>query len=474
MASGPQTDQIIHELQAEVATLKQRLATVETQENKEWLSAERTAQIKMIVQNVISDAQSRGQYLDSGLGIGYDNGFYLRTADKNFAIKAKGFFQYRYTFSNAEVKNASAFGSSPPKGGDSNGFDFRYARLTLEGNLFTPNLTYCFTGDFASDGANVNDFQLVDAYFAYHFSSLLNVRAGAFFTPFSRMVYLGSGLQFVDWPAFFTDYNPDRSTGVSLFGDVIKNKLTYEVNMNDGPNSNHLGRVADASATGSLDNRLSFATRWTYLGDHETSGDFLDESDLRKDNSAFIWMVGFGADYDSVNLSSNAFPAKEGGATVAGVGGTTTAGFISVYPLNGDIYRGTLDYTFKYRGWSFTTAAFFQQINENQGAGITYPPGYDPSVKSSFFQAAYFGQLGYMITRNIEIAGRAGNSLTEGSPNQMQEYALGLNYYFYGRALKVQTDLNYIPSEANTTNSRYDTVVNTQDIIARVQLQVKF
>lgn len=79
-----------------------------------------------------------------------------------------------------------------------------------------------------------------------------------------------------------------------------------------------------------------------------------------------------------------------------------------------------------------------------------------------------------MLTNNWEVVARAGQLLTEGGPNRMEEYALGLNYYMFAHNLKIQSDVTFIPNEAAYTNSCIDTAINTQDVIFRAQLQLKF
>jgi len=484
----------ISQLQGNISKLNGRIIELEKKEGENWLTEQRAEQIKAIVQDVIKDAKARGTYLDSGLNVGYDNGFFIRTEDRNFTAKFNGFIQYRYTYEIAHQNNPGAFPKAPAnKGGDANGFDFRYLRLTADGNVFTPNLTYVFTGDFGSNGNTAgasstggvgatgqtgNNFQLIDGFFAYRFNDMLNVRAGAFITPYSRALYIASGLQFIDFAHAFRPFNQDRGTGVSVFGDLLKDKLTYELNVNNGgKNDNQLGRAADSSSTGQYDNRLSFATRECYYGGTGTPADFQDESDLRKDTSTFAWMVGAAGVYDSANSSSGAFPAAQAGESIVGVGTNTAPGFGN-YPLNGDIYRATIDGSFKYCGFAFTGATFFEQINENPAAAGqtlgTFPSGYSATNKSSFFLWSYYGQVGYMLNKQWEVVARAGNTMTEGSPNASQEYALGLNYYIFGKNVKIQTDVTYDPCEAAFTDTTLGTTQNTEDLTYRLQLQVKF
>ena len=79
-----------------------------------------------------------------------------------------------------------------------------------------------------------------------------------------------------------------------------------------------------------------------------------------------------------------------------------------------------------------------------------------------------------MLTPQWEVVGRAGEFFTEGGPNRMDELTLGVNYFMFGKNVKVQGDVTYIPNEAAITNSTFGTSQNTQDVITRVQLQLKF
>ncbi len=465
------------DLATQVQDLKARLAQLEAKQNENWMTDERTKQIKTIVEGVLADAKSRGQF-QSGTDFGYSNGFYIQSADKTFKLVINGYAQFRYTFSDSTVKNASTY-ATQPKAGDASGFDFRYLRLTFSGNAFTPNLTYLITGDFAGNSTNVNNFQVVDAYFAYRFNDLLNIRAGAFLAPFSHLEYISSGLALVDFPALFNPFDPARVFGVSLFGDIVKDQLLYEINVNNGPQSNKNGRAAELA--GLTDNRPSLYARLQYFGGTGKPSDFADESDLRKDTSTAAWNINGAFGYESANTSNTAFPGKQGSTTIPGIAALTTPGFLT-YPLNGDLFRGTIDGELKYQGWHFLAAAFIQQINENPGAGITtatsgtvpatLPPGY--GSRMSFFQASYYGQVGYMINKQWEAVARAGQLFTEGGPQKMEEYALGLNYFGFGKNVKIQADVTYFPNAAGLSNTTFGTFVNTQDIVGRLQLQVKF
>ena len=62
------------DVNSEISALKTRIAELEKKENESWLTEERTNQIKSIVQEVIADSQTRGNFSD-----GVDAGTVLST-----------------------------------------------------------------------------------------------------------------------------------------------------------------------------------------------------------------------------------------------------------------------------------------------------------------------------------------------------------------------------------------------------------
>ena len=236
-------------------------------------------------------------------------------------------------------------------------------------------------------------------------------------------------------------------------------------------NSNMLRRP-DTTDTGTnnafnLDNRMGFYTRFNYVGAGSLK-DFSDEPDMRDDTRNFVWLAGLGMGYESQNAdnstSSHALPSPQNTAVMA-IGNRGAPGF-TTYVLNGDVYRATLDWTAKYQGWSFQTAALFQQINAN--------PGQTEPFKGSLFESGYYAQLGYMIVpKKFEVAGRIQYLLTEGSNNIGEYYTLGANYYIAGHNAQIQADMTYTP-ESVFTDTGDTQLQNTHQIAFRMQLQVMF
>jgi hypothetical protein len=238
-----------------------------------------------------------------------------------------------------------------------------------------------------------------------------------------------------------------------------------------------LRRDDTVGMTPNLDNRLGYYGRMQWAGSGKLS-DFADEADLRTDNRTFIWLLGGAMGYESQNATNNAFPSPQNSTVGLGVSNGDGPGFIT-YTLNGDVFRGTVDWSAKYQGLSLIASGYFQQFNANPGNTSATSPGTVSTgpfgaTDSSFFQWGGYGQVGYfVIPRRLELVGRVGVLGTEGYPNLGEFYTVGANYYLYGHNFKILSDLTYTP-EAAYTDAAESLLQNTHDVIGRVQMQLKF
>ncbi len=477
------------DVQTELQALKAKVAQLEQKEGDNWLTEQRVDQIKAIVQDVIKDSKNRGTFMDSGLTMGYNNGFFIKTEDGNFKAVLNGYIQPRFDliYNQRPDNHSSASPLSSSRSEDNAaGFDVRRARIKLTGNVFSPNIIYKFYGDFyggqnytGSSGPSDSNggFTVLEAFVGYNFNDQFKFKVGAMDVPFTKTSReADTNLDLMVRPEVFTamdGVDTQRTMGAELYGDIIKDTFNYELQMNNGMNSNQNRRPdINSTSVANLDNRLGFYGRLQFAGSGIIK-DFDDEPDLRKDTSEFIWMVGGGVGYESQNATNNSLPDAQTTATEA-LGTINSPGF-TTYTINGDIYRATLDFSAKYQGWSFLTAGQFAQTNANPGTGVpgvgALPYG---ASNSSFFAQAYYASIGYMlIPKKFEIVGRYGCLLTEGSPNIGEYYTLGANYYLVGNNAKIQADVTYSP-EAVQTDTGDTQLQNAQELAFRVQFQVSF
>jgi len=449
----------------ELGALKARIAELEKSQNENWLNEQRSEQIKGLVQEVISDARARGQFQDSGLLAGYNKGFFLKSADDNFLLKIGGRIQVRYTYAFHDKKsNAVDATATPSNDTGVSGFSIRRALINFSGNVLSKDLTYKIEGEFGN-GNDSGAFLLNEAWIGYRFSDMLKFRAGAYDAPFSRTNLNSNGsLAFAERPEVMTPFEPAKTIGASVYGDFITDIWSYDVEVCNGGDGSQRTKAAAGYETGNGDNRMGFYARTVYAG-AGTLKDFADEPDLRDPAKGrdFIWSVGTAVGYDS-----QANDANTKSLTIKGLGTNNAPGFSSAVNLRGDVFRGTVDFAAKYEGWHFLVAGFFQQVNSSN----TISNFQD----SSGFEYAGYAQVGYMILpRKLELLARAGALVTEDSPNMGTYYSVGANYYLFGtHTAKIQSDVTFAPSESAFSSSSNATGLNTQDIVARVTLQLGF
>jgi len=164
------------------------------------------------------------------------NGFGLESADGKNSIKFSGLLQadYRsYQDGANDVRNRSNTRAGTL---DANGFHdandtalLRRIRPTIQGTLFG-KYDFRFTPEFAGGSASA-----VDAYIDARLDPAFKIRAGKY-KPFVGLERLqgGSDIKFVERSYVTNAILPNRDVGVSVYGDVLGDKLSYAVGVNNG------------------------------------------------------------------------------------------------------------------------------------------------------------------------------------------------------------------------------------------------
>jgi hypothetical protein len=338
---------------------------------------------------------------EGGIGRGltakdiYDGGFYVRTEDGSFSLKANGFAQVRYTFMNQEHRK-----------GNSN-FDVALARLAFSGTVFDPKLSYFFQYEATTFGNN-NRTNMLDWWLKYSFSPDLAIQAGRFILPYSRQFYTHPGnLLFADLSSADYAFNLQRAVGAHLGGKF--SRLAYDLAITnsiralDGGGQQNVGK--EIAALGRVE--LDVLDPYGYL---ESSP---------KPASAPQLSVGVAASYN---------PIDEGSV------------FQNVMP--GDRTTNvTVDAGYRWDRFTLQAAGYYRR-NSVKGAGR--PDNND---------WGYYGQLGYYLVPELwELAGRVSGVNFDRPNNPLvlgdgREYTVGLNYYLYGHNVKMQMDYSFLDND---------------------------
>lgn len=165
------------------------------------------------------------------------SGFGLESADGKNSIKFSGLLQADYRSfqdgaNDVRGRSNNRAGSLDPATGFHDANDtalLRRVRPTIQGTLFG-KYDFRFTPDFAGGGASA-----VDAYLDARLDPAFKIRAGKY-KPFVGLERLqgGGDLKFVERSYVTNAILPNRDLGVSIYGDILGDKLNYAFGVNNG------------------------------------------------------------------------------------------------------------------------------------------------------------------------------------------------------------------------------------------------
>ncbi|MEC9374220.1 MAG: porin [Planctomycetota bacterium] len=133
-------------------------------------------EVRALVAEMMRDAEGRASLLRATAGgAGHDGVFFIESPDGDFRLEVTGFVQFRY---------GAAFFDDDATDEFEGGFEFNRNRLTFQGHVFSPALTYKVTQSFRGSGEG--NARLSDAYVEWAATEETAVTAGQFKLPFLR------------------------------------------------------------------------------------------------------------------------------------------------------------------------------------------------------------------------------------------------------------------------------------------------
>jgi hypothetical protein len=361
---------------------------MKAQNGDKWLTEERAAEIKGLVKDVLADAETRTSLQQTAATSGYDNGFFIGSADGNFKLKINALEQIRWTYNN---QNGDQTGSGTA-GGNPNtewGFENRRTQLTFSGNVVDPSFTYMARFNYGStvdpytpsnnnyyggyqDYSQSPGMVLQDAWFAKDFGGGLSVKVGQFKTPFMGESLRNDGDQLT----------AERSTIDYIFSAGYQQGImaTYSADM---------FRVMGSYANGPRGQNQNWTTGTTSFnfavrGEVKLMGnwnEFSSESATKADETGLMIGAAF-MYYNNRGQNNNPYTPSVGNVAYQPFGFTDSNIF------------WTVDATFKWSGLSMY-AAFVGQNFDQQTLADENQNQYGLVV-----------QAGYRLTDAIEAFGR--------------------------------------------------------------------
>jgi len=194
-------------LEGEVNELRQK-------DSERTLTAERADEIRAIVRDAMTESGNYASLRGDVSTAGWNDGFFLRSADGRFLMKFGGLLQTRYIWSNIrEVpENVQASGNADEQQ-DREGFDLGpWSSIWINGHLFSPDVTYMMKGYWVNSnavllndqnsapfyplfGESAGPIQLADAWVRVAFDDQWSLRVGQYRTPFSRETLIADSNQ---------------------------------------------------------------------------------------------------------------------------------------------------------------------------------------------------------------------------------------------------------------------------------------
>lgn len=495
------------ELQGQVVELNAKAGDL-------WLTEERAAEVREIVQDVLADTATRTSLQGSGATAGWDNGFFLASADNRFRIEFGGLIQARWMLSAQKAQ----YVSPPQIDGAASiqwdpvptryGFDLQNIELWAQGHVVSPDIQYMVKGIFSQNqdvgtqvgqaqspiqlntplasfmtGSTSGGLQLLDAWVRVNLTDDWSFRMGQFRAPYGREFLVLEQYQMaVDRSLVSLHYGMGYTQGVEL--EWITNEARWRFAIDDGGTDNIVGpaRVVGSQPLNSpwyaQNAQWGITTRFDWKGEGGWK-QFDQFTSPEGTEPGWLWGIAFNAQQTD--------PTKV-------ISLTQGPGATSAYSKN--TWLGvTTDLTMQFGGASLFASAYFNHVESNGAYFLTtvnqqnYAEAGDVNALGFVLQASYYlapkwevyGRYEYMHT----TASNSGDPAIQNLPisnylfqqHHMDLLTIGANWYIDGQDVKFTADMGWsltpvYPSYAvPATGWR---VSQADEFVLRAQMQLLF
>ena len=165
----------------QISELKAEIAALKGNQGEQWLTEQRADQIRGVVQDVLADSNTRSSFQQAGgATAGYNNGFFISSADGNYSLKINALEQVRFVWNNTyqDTKDQNSWG-----------FENRRTQAFFSGNGVDPSWKYLvgMAYDAQNDpyNADAGNFNLYYAMVTKSFGDGFSVSVGQMNVPFT-------------------------------------------------------------------------------------------------------------------------------------------------------------------------------------------------------------------------------------------------------------------------------------------------
>ena len=406
---------------ARIASLEAQLQALKAEQQSNWLNMN-SEELLALQQEVLVDSQTQTSLLSTGVGAGWDKGFYLSSDDGAFKLKIGGQAQFRFVWNNRD--------DAPDQDGDVAGFEMRRTKLIFSGTMWE-ELAFKVNGAFDRGGG---EFILEDAYGHWDLGNGWGVLFGQFKAPVTREELISSSKQQAVDRSWVNEYtNGDRTQGLALTYENDTETMRAWLSFNDGARTANTGFSPDAT-------EWAFTARVEGLLAGENGFKQFDDLPSFRDDE-FGWLLG-----GALHWQDEAY--------------------------------GTTDDETETLTWTVDTQAEFG--GANIFAYVVGVSGESNDGTVDFDEYGFVLQGGFFFTDDLEAFGRwewydfdANTGLDEYSA-----ITVGVNWYNHGHAWKWQNDVTFsmdpVPARNTGIGLLADTGNNDGQIAFRSQMQFTF
>lgn len=408
-------------VEAELSAMRSRIAQLEGQQNQSWLNERRAEEVKSLVREVLSDADTRASLADGGMSADMDeNGTHITSADGRFALTTRGQIQFRYTYN---IREGTQAGTEDKNDGF---FSTPRMRLIFEGHIADPRLHFYVAlaaKDFVASSTTFDadaGFVFLEEYsISYDLADGFTIWAGRVTSPLVRGDMIDSSRTLAaDRSVFSNFYTSGRPDGIGMTY-FVKDSARVMAQFFDGK-STEFGFVG----------RVDFKV----MGEWDQFNDF------------------------------NAW-AGEGQGLVFGLSGQYSEAAHGRNNGYDAIVVGVADVLFESNGLSLYLAGAASNSDDGSGHFETY---------GILMQGAYM-----FVPDKFEAFGRYEYiALKDSGSRDPNLFTVGVNYYLARHNAKLTADMQYAPRGNDGTDSLGglldDQTGNRNQVAFRFQIQLLF
>lgn len=386
-----------------------------------WVNQRRAEEVKALVHEVLADAKQRATLLNDETLSGYDNGFFIRTADNNFYLKIRGLVMLRYVYNHRQ---------DPPVGQDSDesGFELARTRFAFMGHVIDPTWKFMIWAGYTNSGNTA----LYDAWIKKILPHGFSVTAGQFKLPvWKEFLVSETSQQFIERSLLNSRCSGSYTQGVKV--DWQNDMFHLTASINDGRKS--------INTTWNQDNHhfaITGRAEWKVFGEWSDYKDF--ESWQGSDPALFF---GAAIHYEM---------GEQGGSN-----------------QNPDDITWTVDALWKLGGANLYAAVTGEHTDGYSTALGGFPGDY----------VGFLVQGGFFITPELEAIARYEFAAPDQeSVAQLSVATVGFNYFFKKWSARLGFDVSYsfneMPAYWASTSAGWLVDNSHGQIVVRAQMQLLF